>query len=161
LNHRSPGFISNRKTTSSDEYFKNESHVISFRGLCVKFKCFAAVIVAVAFASPAWPATLNVTGGEVFVDQGSGYRPVEAQTAVNAGDTVMAKFGGSAEVVYDDECRQTVDVGTVVVVAEKSPCALEPVADSPVYIVGGVLVAAGGGLILALPGDESKSASAQ
>lgn len=127
----------------------------------MKFKCFAAAIAAVAFASPAWPATLRVTGGEVFVDQGSGYRPAESQTAVDAGDTVMAKFGGSAEVIYEDECRQSVDVGTVVVVGEKSPCALEPVADNSVYIVGGLVAAAGGGLILALQGDDSKSASAQ
>jgi hypothetical protein len=114
------------------------------------------------FASQAWPATLNVERGDVFINQGAGYRPAAGSMTVNSGDTVMATAGGSAEIVYEDECRQRVDVGSVVVVVgQTSPCAANPTPDDSVYIIGGLAVTAGAALLFALRGEDEKSASAQ
>lgn len=131
------------------------------RGLVVTARTVAAAIAAMTFASQAWPATLNVEGGEVFINQGAGYRPAAGSMTVNSGDAVMAKAGGSAEIVYEDECRQRVDVGAVVVVQQTSPCAVKPTPDDSVYIIGGLAATAGAALLFALGGEDGKSASAQ
>lgn len=127
----------------------------------MKLTSVTAALFTVVFTVPAWSATVNVTGGEVFVDQGSGYRPVSNTHSVKPGDIVMAKVGGKAEVVYEDGCRQTVDVGAVVVVGQSSPCAANATGDTTLYWVGGLAVAAGVGIAIALSGDDSKSASAE
>ena len=123
---------------------------------------YLLALIGVTGALPAWAATVNYTGGEVFVDRGSGFSPIRGSLAVTPGAVVMAKVGGTAEVVYDDGCRQAVDVGTVVTVGQVSPCAANaPAGDTTVYIIGGLAVAAGVGLAIALSGDDDNSASAQ
>lgn len=120
-------------------------------------------MIGAAVAWPAAAATVNYTGGEVFVDRGSGYMPLRNSMTVRPGDIVMAKVGGTADIVYEDGCRQAVDVGTIVTVGPSSPCAANaPPSDTTVYVLGGLAVAAGVGVAIALSGDDDdKSASAQ
>jgi hypothetical protein len=128
----------------------------------VKIARYLVAIVGATVALPAWAATLNYTGGEVFVDRGSGYTPIRNSMTVKPGDIVMAKAGGTADIIYDDGCRQAVELGTVITVGPSSPCAANgPPGDTTVYVLGGLAVATGVGLAIALSGDDDNSASAQ
>ena len=95
-----------------------------------------------------------------MIDRGSGYTRVGASTSAKTGDLVMAKPGGRGEIIYDDGCRQVVEVGAVVMVGAASPCqsGLGPV--NPDYILGGMAIAAGVGIAVVLSNDDDKKASA-
>jgi hypothetical protein len=121
-----------------------------------------AVISTFCLVSPAFAATVQVTSGEVFIDRGTGYRTVSGTATAKPGDTVMAKVGGTAVVIYDDGCRQQVDVGSVVTVSETSPCggtgALYP---DHTLLIGGLVVGGVVGLAIALSDDDDKKCITQ
>jgi len=107
-------------------------------------------------AVPAVAATVNVKGGELFIDRGKGYTPVRGSTNGNPGDTVMVLAGGRGEVVYSDGCRQSVDVGAVVTIGEASPCSAANVGYADhTLIIGGLVVAGGVAAAIALSGGDS------
>ncbi|MGE0213461.1 MAG: hypothetical protein AB7S41_18915 [Parvibaculaceae bacterium] len=60
--------------------------------------------------------------GPVSVNQGEGFSPVLGSYQLNAGDRVMADKGGSAIVVYNQDCKVPVKPGAVVVVMSRAPC---------------------------------------
>lgn len=116
-----------------------------------------AVILSLAAALPAAAATVEVRSGDVFIDSGSGFSPVLEPTEVKTGDTVMAMVGGAAEIVYNDGCRQTVDVGSLVVIGEASPCSgtAESGPVNNTLLIGGLVVVGGVGAAIALSGGGS------
>jgi hypothetical protein len=80
------------------------------------------LLCGLCVALPAFAARVEVASGQLFIDRGNGYQTVKNYTSAKPGDTVMAKVGGSGVVIYEDGCRQEVDVGSVVTVSETSPC---------------------------------------
>ena len=124
------------------------------------------VLVAVlilARAVPAWATTVEPRAGEVFIDRGSGYVRVEGPITANPGNTVMAMAGGSAVIVYDNGCRQSVELGVLVTITETPPCAPAfettttvetATTDYSLILLGGVAVAGGVVAAIALGGGD-------
>lgn len=107
--------------------------------------------------SAAFAATVNVTGGPVSVNKGSGFKSVKSSTGVGAGDTVTAGAGGSAKIVYSDGCEQTVGPGETVTVGA-SPCQAGALGgDMETLVVGTIGAAAVAGGIYAVTKDDSPS----
>ena len=70
-----------------------------------------------------WAATLQPGQGNLTINQGQGFQPVNNRIDANVGDSVMVGPGGSATVVYDDGCKVNVEPGTVATIGPLSPCA--------------------------------------
>jgi hypothetical protein len=82
-----------------------------------------ALAILTVFLCPAvYAATVASVQGMVSISRGSGYEPVSGPTQVNVGDTVMASPGGSARVVYNDQCSVAVKPGRIVAIAPEPPC---------------------------------------
>lgn len=79
--------------------------------------CFALL------GGSAWAATLEPGQGDLSINQGSGFQPVNARVDAKVGDSVVVTAGGNATLVYDDGCQVQVQPGAVVTVAPLSPCA--------------------------------------
>jgi hypothetical protein len=118
-----------------------------------------AIVTALALAPAASAATVRVLDGELFIDRGEGYAAVSGATSAKAGDTVMVQAGGSGEIIYDDGCRQAVEVGSVAVVAEVSPCAtgLSEAAVDNIYLYTGLVMVGVAGAVIALSDDDDKA----
>jgi hypothetical protein len=88
-------------------------------------RLFSALSVgcAVLIASPSWAAVIEPGAGDLTVNQGQGFKPVQSKTNANVGDSVMVGPAGSATVVYDDGCKVNVQPGAVTTIAPLSPCA--------------------------------------
>ena len=82
----------------------------------------ALVILSVFLCPAVFAATVASVQGKVSISRGSGYEPVSGPTQVNVGDTVMASPGGSARVVYNDQCSVAVKPGRIVAIAPEPPC---------------------------------------
>jgi hypothetical protein len=84
------------------------------------------VVVAVAFCigltSSVSAATVTDVSGKVSINRGDGFVQISSITAAKPGDRVMAGFGGTAEIVYDNGCRQKVEPGSLITVAPTPPC---------------------------------------
>ena len=78
---------------------------------------------AMLLGSPARAATLEPAQGTLSINQGEGFRPVNARVDANVGDSVMVAPGGSATLVYDDGCKVDVQPGAITTIAPLSPCA--------------------------------------
>jgi len=78
---------------------------------------------AVLLASSTWAATLEPGQGDLSVNQGQGFQPVNSRVDAKVGDSVMVSPGGTATLTYDDGCTVTVQPGSVATVAPLSPCA--------------------------------------
>ena len=121
----------------------------------MRFFSVAAFFAGLCVALPVSAATVQVNSGELFLDRGNGYKTVSRTASAKPGDTVMAKVGGSGEIIYADGCRQPVDVGSVVTVSETSPCmgagVLYP---DHALIVGGLAVAGVVGAVIAISDDD-------
>jgi hypothetical protein len=121
-------------------------------------------------------ATVDGISGPVFVNKGNGFVSVTGATQIGAGDVVMARDGGRAEVIYADGCRTRVEAGQSVSVAgsggstkdagvELSPCAAGGAAGlaggiaPSTLLVGAAVVAAGVGAAVLLSNNDSKPSS--
>ena len=80
--------------------------------------CCAALL-----SGSAWAATLEPGQGNLSINQGSGFQPVNARVDAKIGDSVEVTPGGSAILIYGDGCQVQVQPGAVVTVAPLSPCA--------------------------------------
>lgn len=81
----------------------------------------AAAVVLFATACPA--ATLVPVHGQLSINHGQGFVGVSGPIEANAGDSVMVSPDGSANVLYGDGCKITLQPGSVITIAELSPCA--------------------------------------
>jgi hypothetical protein len=82
--------------------------------------CFGC---AVLLTSSTWAATLEPGQGDLSVNQGQGFQPVNSRVETKVGDSVMVGAGGTATLTYDDGCTVTVQPGSVTTIAPLSPCA--------------------------------------
>jgi hypothetical protein len=116
---------------------------------------FGAFCWAMLLSSSTWAATLQPGQGDLSINQGQGFQPVNSRVDANVGDSVMVGPGGAATLVYDDGCKVSVQPGSVATIAPLSPCASGSYADTngPDYgaIIMGVVVlgAIGGGIYAA------------
>jgi len=119
---------------------------------------------AMLLSSPTWAASLQPGQGDLSINQGQGFQPVNARVDANVGDAVMVGPGGTATVVYDDGCTVDVQPGAVTSIAPLSPCASGSNADdSSLYAQWELYVAAGGTLgflaWLVYEAEQTKSAT--
>jgi hypothetical protein len=122
---------------------------------------FVASIMLVFTFEHALAATVHVTGGQVFLSHGEGYRRLPGSAQARPGDRVVANPGGSRQIVYSDGCKVEVKPGTVAIVTKESPCGgsstLGGGADSSAYAIGAVVVggAVGAAALLGKDGPSS------
>ena len=88
----------------------------------VKLPIIAVFCGAALLGGSAWAATVQPGQGNLSVNQGQGFRPINSRVDANVGDSVMVDPGGAATVVYDDGCVVNVEPGTVTMIAPLSPC---------------------------------------
>jgi len=89
----------------------------------MRFLSVSVMAMFTVFLCPAvFAATVASVQGKVSISRGSGYEPVSGPTQVNVGDTVLASPGGSARVVYNDQCSVAVKPGRIVAIAPEPPC---------------------------------------
>jgi hypothetical protein len=100
---------------------------------------------ALLFASGAGAATVEPVQGNLSLNQGQGFQPVNSRVNANVGDTVVVGPGGAAAVTYSDGCKVPVQPGAVTTIAPLSPCASGSLADdnNNLYAVGAVAVGFG------------------
>jgi hypothetical protein len=82
-----------------------------------------AVCLAMLLSNSTWAATIEPGQGNLTINQGQGFQPVNSRIDANVGDSVMVGPDGSATVVYDDGCKVAVQPGAVTTIAPLSPCA--------------------------------------
>jgi hypothetical protein len=109
--------------------------------------CISVIGCALLLASAAGAATIEPVQGNLSLNQGQGFQPVNSRVNANVGDTVMVGPGGAAAVTYPDGCKVPVQPGSTTTIAPLSPCASGSLADdnnsNGLYFLG---VAAGFGL---------------
>lgn len=108
--------------------------------------CFGCAMLV---GSSSWAATIEPGQGDLSVNQGKGYQPINSRVDACVGDTVMVGPGGAATVVYDDGCKVDIQPGSVTTIAPLSPCASGSYAQDNKdngygpYIMGGVVIGVG------------------
>ena len=133
-------------------------------------KRWIALLAASAmFASAtAQAATLETIYGQALVNRGNGYELAVAGTQLNPGDIVAVNPGGLARIAYPDGCAAPVEPGSIVAVAEVSPCSSittgaaqqnQPTFDVNTGVLIGGVVAAGVGIAALLNANKDKPAS--
>ena len=111
------------------------------------FLCVSLIGCSVLLVSASWAATIDPVQGNLQLNRGQGFQPVNSRIDANVGDTVVVGPGGAAAVTYSDGCKVSVQPGAVTTIAPLSPCASGSMADdnnqNGLYFLG---VAAGFGL---------------
>jgi hypothetical protein len=109
--------------------------------------CVLTIGCSLLIVGTCWAATIEPVQGNLSLNQGQGFQPVNSRVDANVGDSVMVGPGGAAAVTYPDGCKVQVQPGTVTTIAPLSPCASGSLADdntsNTLYALG---VAAGFGL---------------
>jgi len=107
--------------------------------------CVSIIGCALLLASAAGAATIEPVQGNLSLNQGQGFQPVNSRVNANVGDTVMVGPGGAAAVTYPDGCKVQVQPGTVTSIAPLSPCASGSLADdnNNLYALGAAAVGFG------------------
>ena len=82
-----------------------------------------AFCCAMLLSSSTWAATVEPGQGNLAINQGQGFQPVNNRIDANVGDSVMVGPNGAATVVYGDGCTVNVQPGAVTTIAPLSPCA--------------------------------------
>lgn len=102
----------------------NGGHLALLNGGEVMRLTVGALCCCVALLSgAAWAATLQPGQGNLSINQGSGFQPVNARVDAKVGDSVEVTSGGSATLIYEDGCQVQVQPGAVISVMPLSPCA--------------------------------------
>jgi hypothetical protein len=111
------------------------------------FFCVSLIGGSLLLVSASWAATIEPVQGNLQLNRGQGFQPVNSRVDANVGDTVVVGPGGAAAVTYSDGCKVSVQPGAVTTIAPLSPCASGSMADdnnqNGLYFLG---VAAGFGL---------------
>jgi hypothetical protein len=111
------------------------------------FFCVSLIGGSLFLVSASWAATIDPVQGNLQLNRGQGFQPVNSRVDANVGDTVVVGPGGAAAVTYSDGCKVSVQPGAVTTIAPLSPCASGSLADdnnsNGLYFLG---VAAGFGL---------------
>jgi hypothetical protein len=123
----------------------------------------ASVVVLAACVLPlaggaSQAASLESIQGEVLIDRGGGFDSVGGPTSLDPGNTVIVNPGGSAVVVYSDECKVPVQPGAVLTVAKYPPCGGGGGSfNSTTLLIGGAVIGLGAGaaVLLTSGGDDN------
>ena len=111
------------------------------------FLCVSLIGGSLLLVSASWAATIEPVQGNLSLNRGQGFQPINSRIDANVGDTVVVGPGGAAAVTYSDGCKVSVQPGAVTTIAPLSPCASGSMADdnnqNGLYFLG---VAAGFGL---------------
>ena len=111
------------------------------------FLCVSVIGCSLLLVSASWAATIEPVQGNLSLNRGQGFQPVNSRIDANVGDTVVVGPGSAAAVTYSDGCKVSVQPGAVTTIAPLSPCASGARADdnnsNGLYFLG---VAAGFGL---------------
>ncbi len=83
----------------------------------------AAVLSYAALSCAASAATVTSVQGNVSINRGAGYAPVNSGTGAASGDKVMAAKNSVGQIAYDNGCVVEVLAGQVVTVLADPPCA--------------------------------------
>ena len=109
--------------------------------------CVSLVGCSLLLVSGSWAATIEPVQGNLSLNQGQGFQPINSRVDANVGDSVVVGPGGAAAVTYADGCKVSVQPDAVMTIAPLSPCASGSLADdnnsNGLYFLG---VAAGFGL---------------
>lgn len=81
---------------------------------------FALLVSVTSYASA---ATVTGLQGQVLVNTGNGFRPVQGAIQVGTGARVIVNQGGQASIQYDDGCSVPLNPGQLYTIAAASPCA--------------------------------------
>lgn len=115
----------------------------------------AAMLVGAVQASA---ATLNGVTGQIFVNSGNGFKSVKNGATVNPGDVVMARNGGTAQIVYADGSSMIVEPGKSVSVGTSAGGVHSGITHTQLMVGAGV-VAAGVGAAVIISNNNSKPSS--
>jgi len=88
----------------------------------VRLYAFVAVAFCFVLTSAVSAATVTAVTGKVSINRGDGFAQISSTTSAKPGDRVMAGFGGTADIVYDNGCRQKVEPGSLITVVGTPPC---------------------------------------
>ncbi len=100
-----------------------------------------AAAATVIMAGSVHAATLTVSQGPCFLNTGTGYQPVSGSVEIKAGDRVICRGAGSAQIAYSPT--------NVVTVTSANPAIVQVVAAggglgvTEALVLGGVAVAGG------------------
>lgn len=144
-------------------------------------KLIVVVASTLLMSSNVHAALLANISGTVMVNKGEGFWEVSGPTVVNAGDRILVRGKGGAQIDYGNGCIVKVSANQSLVVSSASACEekalytassggslkdppgaipVESVADNRVLVVGGLVVAAGAATVIAVGGrDNDKPAS--
>jgi hypothetical protein len=75
------------------------------------------------FPTGSWAANVQAVQGDLSINQGDGFVPINGRIDANVGDSLMVGPNGSATVSYPDGCQVNVQPGAVATIAPISPCA--------------------------------------
>lgn len=81
-----------------------------------------AALSSLLTAGAALAATVDSIKGDVSINRGAGFVKLTGPATANVGDSLMAGPDGGAQLVYSPECVVQVVPGSVVFVADESPC---------------------------------------
>jgi hypothetical protein len=120
------------------------------RGFCAAL-CFGCALLA---GTVCHAATVQSVQGQVSINRGQGFQPINGAAELKAGDSVIVSPGGSASVSYPDGCNVGLQPGAVMTIADLSPCAAGSYADEddrnsywPGWAFGGVVLGVTGFVI--------------
>jgi len=118
-----------------------------------------AFALLVAATSYSWAATVTGVQGQVLVNSGNGFRPVQGAVQAGPGARVVVNQGGQASVQYDDGCIVPLSAGQLYTIAAVSPCGPGQGAAAPVngLAIGAAVVGAAVGGVILLNGLNSAS----
>jgi len=94
-------------------------------------------------SAQAQTASVIPVQGDLSLNQGQGFQPVDSRISANVGDSLMVGPGGAATVVYQDGCQVTVQPGAVTSIAPLSPCASGSFAADGESLIGAGVVVVG------------------
>jgi hypothetical protein len=83
----------------------------------------AACLGGLLFSTGCWAANVQAVQGDLSINQGDGFVPINGRIDANVGDSLMVGPNGSATVSYPDGCQVNVQPGAVTTIAPISPCA--------------------------------------
>lgn len=119
-----------------------------------------ACVLSVVAGGVVQAATVNVLSGPVSVNKGGGFKSIKSSTSAGSGDLVMAGAGGSAEIIYDEGCKQTINSGESLSVADASICKAGGFGDPMTgLVVTGLVSAVVIGTVAAVTDNDSSPAS--
>ncbi len=130
-------------------------------------KSISVAVIAALMASSAQAALLTNVQGTVTVNQGNGYIPAASGSVVAPGDRVRVGEG-SAGIVYENGCAQTVGPGQTVLVLYAAPdcngglkdgAAVETGVPTETLVIGGLVVGGAVAAAVVLTQGTSKPAS--